>query len=169
MFSGSRWVIASLFFLFLAGGANIAYNATNNTLLQLNVPDAYRGRVISIFFLNRGIVPLGTAATGWLAEKWGAPIALGSMAGMLIMLGLGPIWPVLKFLPCPPARSETPQYNEIIKSLPSRKREPGQLSINRPLRCQYTLEKGSGPRRGSPRLSSRRSGPGTYRDYRWME
>lgn len=88
IFSFSHWVIVSLLFLFLAGGCNIAYNATNNTLIQLNVPDAYRGRIISIFFLNRGIVPLGTATTGLLAEKWGAPAALGSMACLLIMLGI---------------------------------------------------------------------------------
>jgi MFS family permease len=87
IFSFSSWVPASLFFLFLAGGSNIAYNATNNTLLQLSVPDAFRGRVISLLFINRGMIPLGTALTGLLAETWGAPVALGSMACMLIMLG----------------------------------------------------------------------------------
>jgi len=88
-FSFSRWVPVSLFFLFLAGGSNIAYNATNNTLLQLNVPDAFRGRIISLLFINRGMIPLGTAIAGLLAEKWGAPAALGSMACILIMLGAG--------------------------------------------------------------------------------
>jgi MFS family permease len=87
IFSFSRWVPVSLLFLFLAGGSNIAYNATNNTLLQLSVPDAFRGRVISLLFINRGMIPLGTALTGLLAEKWGAPVALGSMACMLIVLG----------------------------------------------------------------------------------
>ncbi len=88
LFSFSRWVSASLIFLFLAGASNIAYNATNNTLLQLNVPDSYRGRVLSVLFINRGIVPLGTAMTGLLAEKYGAPMALGFMATILIILSI---------------------------------------------------------------------------------
>jgi MFS family permease len=88
LFSASRWVIPSLVFLFLAGAGNVAYNSTNNTLLQLNAPDAYRGRILSMLTINRGMVPLGTAMTGFLAEKFGAPIALGSMAAMLILLGV---------------------------------------------------------------------------------
>jgi MFS family permease len=87
LFSASRWVIPSLVFLFFAGAGNVAYNSTNNTLLQLNAPDAYRGRILSMLTINRGMVPLGTAMTGFLAEKFGAPIALGSMAMMLIVLG----------------------------------------------------------------------------------
>ncbi|MCG6537205.1 MAG: MFS transporter, partial [Syntrophales bacterium LBB04] len=88
MFSLSRWVSVSLFFLFLAGAGNIAYNATNSTLLQLNVPDRYRGRVLSVLLINRGIIPLGTATAGLLAEKFSAPTAQGAMAVALIMLGI---------------------------------------------------------------------------------
>ena len=87
IFSFSHGVAMSLFFIFLAGAGNVAYNSTNNTLLQLNIHDSYRGRVLSLLFINRGLVPLGTAFTGLLAEKFGAHIALGSMAAMLIILG----------------------------------------------------------------------------------
>jgi len=87
LFSFSHGVLFSILFIFLAGAGNVAYNSTNNTLLQLNVPDSYRGRVISLLFINRGLVPLGTAFTGLLAEKYGAPAALGSMAAALIILG----------------------------------------------------------------------------------
>jgi MFS family permease len=87
LFSASHWFVPSLVFLFLAGAGNVAYNSTNNTLLQLNAPDSYRGRILSMTSINRGLVPLGTAITGFVAEKAGAPIALGSMAAMLILLG----------------------------------------------------------------------------------
>ncbi len=87
LFSFSRGVVLSVLFIFLAGAGNVAYNSANNTLLQLNVPDSYRGRVLSLLFINRGLVPLGTAFTGLLAEKFGAPVALGSMAAALIILG----------------------------------------------------------------------------------
>ena len=63
----------------------MAYSSTNNTLIQMNVPDAYRGRVLSLLFINRGMIPIGTALTGFLAENLGAPIALGSMGGALII------------------------------------------------------------------------------------
>jgi MFS transporter, DHA1 family, staphyloferrin A biosynthesis exporter len=88
MFSLSSWLSASLILLFFVGASNIAYNATNNTLLQLNIPDRYRGRILSVLFINRGIIPLGTAVMGLLAEKFGAPVALGSMAVVLILIGI---------------------------------------------------------------------------------
>ncbi len=88
MFSFSPWVVTSLVFLFLAGASSMAYSSTNNTLIQLNVPDAYRGRVLSLLFINRGMIPMGTALTGFFAEKLGAPIALGSM-GVALMICAG--------------------------------------------------------------------------------
>jgi len=87
-FSFSRYLPLSLLFLFHAGAGNVSYNSINNTLLQLNVPDSYRGRVLSMLFINRGMVPLGTAFAGFLAEHFGAPLAVGSMAATLMGLGL---------------------------------------------------------------------------------
>ncbi len=87
LFSFSPWVITSIFFLFLVGASNMTYNSTNNTLLQMNVPDAYRGRVLSMLFINRGLIPLGTSLTGLLTEIMGAPKALGTMSMILILLG----------------------------------------------------------------------------------
>ena len=76
LFSFSRWLVPSLLFLFIAGGANVFYNSTNNAMIQMSVEDSYRGRVLSMLFINRGLVPLGTAFTGFLAEKMGAPVAV---------------------------------------------------------------------------------------------
>jgi MFS family permease len=87
LFSLSHWLIPSLIFLFVAGGANVFYNSTNNALIQISVEDNYRGRVLSMLFINRGMVPLGTAFTGFLAEMLGAQAALGAMSVMLIVLG----------------------------------------------------------------------------------
>ncbi len=105
LFSMSRWLGLSLLFLFMAGASNTAYHSTNNSLIQMTVPDAYRGRVLSMLFINRGLVPLGTAFTGFLAEMFGAPIALGSMATMLLALGLGAIilQPQVPLAPPPPS------------------------------------------------------------------
>jgi len=48
-------------FLFAAGMMHIAYNSSNNTILQLTVDDAYCGRVLSSLFMTRGLMPIGTA------------------------------------------------------------------------------------------------------------
>jgi MFS family permease len=51
--------------------------ATSNTLMQLNVPDALRGRVMSIYTLMFiGTMPFGSLFAGWLATFIGAPTTI---------------------------------------------------------------------------------------------
>lgn len=87
LFSFSRWLWPSLFLLLAAGASNMVYNSMNNSLIQLAVPDQYRGRVLSLLFLNRGLIPLGTALAGWLASRFGTPLTLGSMAMVVSLMG----------------------------------------------------------------------------------
>lgn len=89
LFSMSRWALVSAILLLAVGAMNTAFNSVNNTILQLAAPDHLRGRLVSILFLNRGMVPLGTALAGFLATLIGAPLAVGLMAGTLILVGLG--------------------------------------------------------------------------------
>jgi len=62
------------------------YLASNNTLLQLHAEDEYRGRVLSMLFLSRGTVPLGTALCGFLSTFIGIQYALASMAAVLLLI-----------------------------------------------------------------------------------
>ncbi len=51
--------------------------ATSNTLMQLNVPDVLRGRVMSIYTLMFiGTMPFGSLFAGWLAKFIGAPLTI---------------------------------------------------------------------------------------------
>jgi MFS family permease len=51
--------------------------ATSNTLMQLNVPDRLRGRVMSIYTLMFiGTMPFGSLFAGWLAKFIGAPVTI---------------------------------------------------------------------------------------------
>ncbi len=51
--------------------------ATSNTLMQLSVPDALRGRVMSIYTLMFiGTMPFGSLFAGWLAKFIGAPLTI---------------------------------------------------------------------------------------------
>ena len=66
--------------------------ANSNTLMQLTVPDALRGRVMSIYTLMFiGTMPFGSLFAGWLAKYIGAPItmlicALISLATVLVVV-----------------------------------------------------------------------------------
>ncbi len=73
----SRVVPLSLAALAFTGWGMIHHLATTNTLLQLNVPDELRGRVMSAYlWAVVGMAPAGSLLFGTLAEWWGAPNTL---------------------------------------------------------------------------------------------
>ncbi|MDB5528460.1 MAG: hypothetical protein JWR51_1563 [Devosia sp.] len=74
--------------LFTAGAMHIAYNSSNNTILQLTVDDAYRGRVMSSLFMTRGLMPMGTAAMALLAAGLGPRLAMASMALVVVVFAV---------------------------------------------------------------------------------
>lgn len=71
--------------LFCAGAMHIAYNSSNNTILQMTVDDEYRGRVLSTLFTTRGLVSLGTASAATIAAFAGARLAMATMAGVVVL------------------------------------------------------------------------------------
>jgi len=87
-FSFSRRFPLSLFLLFAAGLLNQVYGTLNLTLLHGAIPDALRGRIMSLYSLNRGLMPLGAVCLGSLASLVGPSLALASMAGMCMLLAL---------------------------------------------------------------------------------
>jgi zinc transporter ZupT len=48
----------------------------NNILIQTNVEDQYRGRLLSIYFLSFSLQPIGTLIGGAVAEAMGLQQAL---------------------------------------------------------------------------------------------
>lgn len=76
-FALSRNVNFSMVALALAGWGMVSHLATTNTLVQLLVPDALRGRVMSAYlWAVVGLAPLGSLILGSLAEAWDAPRAI---------------------------------------------------------------------------------------------
>jgi predicted MFS family arabinose efflux permease len=62
--------------LFLVGIAFTSYSATSQAMLQLNAPDALRGRVVSLYLLVfGGLQPVGSLLSGWLADIGGTSLA----------------------------------------------------------------------------------------------
>ena len=85
-FASARNILLSSICAFGVGVCVVIYQTQNQTLLQLLAPRHMRGRVMSIFLLNRGLVPLGTFVGGVLAEHLGGPLALQIMS--LAVLGV---------------------------------------------------------------------------------
>jgi len=77
------WSIISLIFL---GGISVPVTAVINTLLQVKVPDEFRGRVMSLFMTTfAGIVPFGSLISGSLAQTLGVSIAL-FLCGLICLI-----------------------------------------------------------------------------------
>jgi MFS family permease len=91
-FASARTIVWSAICAFGVGVCVVAYQTQNQTLLQLLAPREMRGRVMSIFLLNRGLVPLGTFVGGVLAEHLGGPLALQIMSlavlGVVVLVSL---------------------------------------------------------------------------------
>ncbi|MCA1552975.1 MAG: MFS transporter, partial [Chloroflexi bacterium] len=68
LYSLSRNFVLSLMILPFVGGAMIMNMSTTQTLLQTNVPDHLRGRIMSVYMLvNRGMQPFSGLQSGTMA------------------------------------------------------------------------------------------------------
>jgi MFS family permease len=86
--SALLWV--ALVCLVLAGFFEMIYLVTNQTLLQLSIPDALRGRVTGIVSLNAGLMPVGALIAGIGADLVGPRLITillsGSAAAIAIIV-----------------------------------------------------------------------------------
>ena len=70
------------------GILSTAFNATNNTLLQVEAREEFRGRVLSLYiFLMIGTTPLGSIFTGFIANEFDVRLAL-QLNGAMCLVGL---------------------------------------------------------------------------------
>jgi MFS family permease len=81
-FALSPWLPFSYLMLVIVSGTSMAYMTLSNTMVNMIVPNEFRGRVMSVYMLDRGLMPLGSLAAGMLAALWGAPVALAVMGGL---------------------------------------------------------------------------------------
>ncbi len=78
--------IAGIAFLVLIGVVQAARMTLTNSLMLEYADPEYRGRVLSIFSLNMGLMPAGVLPITFLADRIGAPLSLGIMAVLLILV-----------------------------------------------------------------------------------
>lgn len=100
----SRQLHLSLVLAAWVGGCTIAFLATSNSTIQASVPDALRGRVMSVYTLALvGSGPLNSLVAGTLGSMLGAPAAIAVSGAVL---GLSVI--ILGWRTQPVPRSEAP-------------------------------------------------------------
>jgi MFS family permease len=85
LFSLTSIVPVAVVLLFAAGWLSAVFLALNQTVLQLSVEEAVRGRVVSIYLLTWGLLPLGQLAVGAIANRFGSPPAVAGAC--LVALG----------------------------------------------------------------------------------
>ena len=88
-FSFSTLFLLSLGVLFVSGVVNSLYMTTVNTSLQALVPDQLRGRVMGIYALTWGLLPMGGMIGGAIASVTSAPFAVAVGGALVVATALG--------------------------------------------------------------------------------
>lgn len=99
-FGLSTKLSVALLLLALAGFFEMIFLATNQTLLQLSIPNDLRGRVTSIINLHPALMPLGGLMAGVGSDLLGGPKMITIILGVIV-LGLS----VFVFLRSPTVRN----------------------------------------------------------------
>lgn len=97
LFAFSQWFPLSLALIAFVGIVQTAYFSMNGALLLTHVDEPYRGRVLSIYDTDRGLIPLGALLLGALATWLGTPEALALLALPIIPITLIVLWRVPRF------------------------------------------------------------------------
>lgn len=83
-FANSHWFLPSLGMVLLIGATSSIYMISAQTILQLLVPDQFRGRVMGFWGITYSLLPLGGFQAGLIASFMGAPFAV-SLGGIAVM------------------------------------------------------------------------------------
>jgi MFS family permease len=97
VFAVTRSTPLSLLVMAMVGAARILVMNLANAMVQSQVPDALRGRVMSIYSLVFfGAMPLGALWVGAIAERLGEPLAIVLNGALLLVLAfaawIGAAW-----------------------------------------------------------------------------
>lgn len=85
-FAFSANYLLSLLLLGWVGLFSMAQVVITSASIQMITPRQYMGRVMSIYMLDRGLMPVGSFAAGAIAEWLGAPAAMAAMGVACVAL-----------------------------------------------------------------------------------
>jgi MFS family permease len=99
-FANIPYLAAALVLLVVIGAAGNACMVSTNCLLQTHAGERMRGRVMSVYMMTWGLMPLGTLPGGLLADRSGVPLVLNLQGALLaaIFVAVAVLWPQLRRL-----------------------------------------------------------------------
>ncbi len=86
IFALTRSFIVALPLMAVAGISQTIYHAMAQTLLHTSISDEMRGRVMSVFYLERGLAPFGTFLAGTMASLINVPFAVAVMSAAAVLI-----------------------------------------------------------------------------------
>lgn len=98
LFALSRSFLLSSLSLLFVGAGSTAFMSINSTLIQTHAPPEMRGRVLSVWYMTFGLMPLAILPAGAIAEAVGVAttLATGGVALALFILGMMVLRPQLR-------------------------------------------------------------------------
>jgi len=88
LFALSPWFLAAVPLVLLSDVFASTFNTVNNTAIQVLIPDAVRGRVMSLMMMTFGLTPLGTLPVSAAAQAWGAPVAVAGASVVTVVISV---------------------------------------------------------------------------------
>ena len=87
-FALTPWFEAALVLLFLSGTVGVTQITTGQVILQMLVDDRLRGRVMALYGVHWGLLPVGGAMMNGVAQVTGAPISVGGAGAILLAVAV---------------------------------------------------------------------------------
>jgi MFS family permease len=81
--SSNFWITLPI--MVIIGGGQAGRMAIGQVLIQVYSEEEYRGRAMSVWFMQFSLVQFGTFLVGILAEFLGPQLAIGGLAGLLVV------------------------------------------------------------------------------------
>lgn len=92
-FAATRSVPLAIASLIVLGASAAVTQIACQTILNLALPDEYRGRVMSIYMMTWSIPPLAALPLGWIADGVGAPVTVGATGLLLLaVMAIAAMW-----------------------------------------------------------------------------
>ena len=88
LFAVTDTLVLSLIAVALVGLLGAVNMSMNRSLVQLQVEQAMRGRVMSVDMMSHGLMPLGLVPVSWIAEHHGVQAGLAASGAALVVITL---------------------------------------------------------------------------------
>jgi len=88
LFSHSFWLPLSVFSLILTGVATMIFRSIGLSVIHLNIPNEFRGRVMGLYHMELGFRSLGALLLGSLGSIAGVPVAVATGSALFGLISL---------------------------------------------------------------------------------